>query len=941
MYIANAGSMPQQLAESTAAKGCEFLFSIPPVFEEAKSDNFVTIYVIASEDAEVTVEVTSQYFSKKKAKANEMLVFEIDASFGQVMEWTLKTNKKTVPASRIYPDRAIQINATKPVLCYVVCQYKWTSDGFVALPTYYLGNRYIVSTYSDMGSYYNAYFPSEVTITAVEDDTDVRFVLGGNAATAVKYADSIYYSGDTLKATLDKSDVWLIMSDGELSGYPDLSGSAVLSGKPVAVNSGNVCANIPVKNTTCDYIVSMDFPVNYWGKVYFVPPIASRKYSQIVRIYAQQDSTIVYKNDMPVDTLFAGGVENIGWIEMRMNGMNAPQAAVISANKPIQVSFYFPGSREDDIVSGDPFMLPILPIDMYQNNIVFCTPRSSKANSFNLNYINLVCPLDGDSLDISQFSIDCYGEANVLNSEQGNELKVIDKGIFQYNGISKKFGYYTIQLPVSGTYHIAAQTNFACYPFGFAEFASYAFPAFSLAYFNRGIDIEPPVAVADVACDGSVISGKIKDMPDNAEQRSNLYSVALLESESQNVKLTVSPFVQGISSETNWEMNTVDVRYDAIAAIQLVDKAYNIDTVRYKYYGLKGISMEPVRDNICIEGNMRDTVVFNLHNPKDTAFTLKLATYPKSNSLKLKSDSIITLLPYETHKVVFETGVDTANNEKFLIIEKCHTADTIMLPLEYTITHYPLCMSGKMDRAGYSIGDSGIYLLKFIHNSYNEDLKKITEMTIKFDYNNIFTYLDTASIHLPELDNWTIVYKQIEENFDDHISTFTMKIANPNGLYFADTNSILHARFLFLLPVNLENSFVPQSNAYHFSIEPQIATNYFPCATFSSQEIAKINIEKICGDELRFIQISPYHFDIAADGNSIINNEVKYSLGFDCNVKISIFNSLGEEVAIPVDGNKTKGNYSFNFAGYNLSSGIYFCELRTLTFHKIISFFKY
>ncbi len=55
---------------------------------------------------------------------------------------------------------------------------------------------------------------------------------------------------------------------------------------------------------------------------------------------------------------------------------------------------------------------------------------------------------------------------------------------------------------------------------------------------------------------------------------------------------------------------------------------------------------------------------------------------------------------------------------------------------------------------------------------------------------------------------------------------------------------------------------------------------------------------------------------------------IRYQLPADVKVTIKIFNTLGEEIACPVDEFKNAGNYSFRFNADNFASGVYFYEMK-------------
>ena len=62
---------------------------------------------------------------------------------------------------------------------------------------------------------------------------------------------------------------------------------------------------------------------------------------------------------------------------------------------------------------------------------------------------------------------------------------------------------------------------------------------------------------------------------------------------------------------------------------------------------------------------------------------------------------------------------------------------------------------------------------------------------------------------------------------------------------------------------------------------------------------------------------------------------IQYSIPESGNVKLSVFNSLGEEVANLVDGNKEAGTYRINFNADELSSGIYYYRISINNFSSI------
>jgi len=61
---------------------------------------------------------------------------------------------------------------------------------------------------------------------------------------------------------------------------------------------------------------------------------------------------------------------------------------------------------------------------------------------------------------------------------------------------------------------------------------------------------------------------------------------------------------------------------------------------------------------------------------------------------------------------------------------------------------------------------------------------------------------------------------------------------------------------------------------------------------------------------------------------------ITYTIGETSNVKLSVYNSLGQEVAVLVQGTKNKGTHRIRFNAANLSSGVYYYKIETGNFTK-------
>ncbi|RPI73078.1 MAG: T9SS C-terminal target domain-containing protein [Ignavibacteriales bacterium] len=74
---------------------------------------------------------------------------------------------------------------------------------------------------------------------------------------------------------------------------------------------------------------------------------------------------------------------------------------------------------------------------------------------------------------------------------------------------------------------------------------------------------------------------------------------------------------------------------------------------------------------------------------------------------------------------------------------------------------------------------------------------------------------------------------------------------------------------------------------------------------------------------------SPLSFDLSQNFPNPFNpsTQITYSVAKQVNVKLVIFNSIGEEIAVLINEQQQPGKYMVNFEGGNLSTGVYFYKI--------------
>lgn len=166
---------------------------------------------------------------------------------------------------------------------------------------------------------------------------------------------------------LARGDVLNLEAD-DVAGA-DLTGTRVLSDRPIAVFGGHECANIPSSDVSfCDHLEQQLPPVSQWGKKHLCGPFLQRSPSQMDtwRIVAARDATSVELWPQVV----APTVLNSGeFLEV-----TTKQAFELSASGPVLVGQYMHGSNHDGFLPvcptgtgiGDPSLLVVTPLGQHR-----------------------------------------------------------------------------------------------------------------------------------------------------------------------------------------------------------------------------------------------------------------------------------------------------------------------------------------------------------------------------------------------------------------------------------------------------------------------------------------------------------------------------------------------------------------------------------------------
>ena len=370
--------------------------------------------------------------------------------------------------------------ATDPDTCVAA-----SNDASLLLPTHVLGTEYYVASLPTWRFSIDPTTPSVwqnrpgfVAIAAAEDGTEVEVLstarIRPSSVSGVIAGSALIEPGASKKFTLQAGDLLLLFSDSPpdgpspLPGKPcvqsmfaqfcsssddyDLTGSRVVSTKPVAVVSGHVCTFIPYDVPACEHMEETLLPLSAWGQdaVVSAPLGVDGKTpaATLVRVFSGADENSI-EFDPPVHApveLAKGEWIEVGPLteDFRVLGTNKLQVAQMS------VGYEYLGGNN----SGDPSLWIGVPTEQFRRNYQVFAPDTAASN-----YVNIV------ATTAATVTID----GNVVTQA------------FEPIGGS---GRAVARVPVAGGSHsLSSSEPFGVVVYGYSAYTSFAYPG--------GLDLEP------------------------------------------------------------------------------------------------------------------------------------------------------------------------------------------------------------------------------------------------------------------------------------------------------------------------------------------------------------------------------------------------------------------------------------------------------------------
>ena len=253
-----------------------------------------------------------------------------------------------------------------------------SSDSYFALPIIRLGGTdYVYYGISVPRTVVHSnLYDSAILIVGTENNTILKLTTTQSVTTSVGNTVTTVIPGREYSFVINRLQTFYVGS------IEDLSGTKIVTNKPVSVFSGHRCANIPWNVTACSYLIEQIPPTTLWGNVYYTTPLADKK-SFTVKILAANNNTIVniYCNNTNESYIINEG----GFVNRTLE---LQEYCAIYSNKEVLVVQFSHGGAED-IDYGDPMMTLVPATNQYLNKFDLSTIRNPLGSGYN-HYVNII-----------------------------------------------------------------------------------------------------------------------------------------------------------------------------------------------------------------------------------------------------------------------------------------------------------------------------------------------------------------------------------------------------------------------------------------------------------------------------------------------------------------------------------------------------------------------
>lgn len=273
-------------------------------------------------------------------------------------------------------NKGIWVRATDPSKAILVSGINYqeaTTNAFLALPTGPMTTEYRYIASSMLMDTDISYYPSLILIVGTQNCTKLtitptQYVHIPNDLIAPNNSQNFANPGESYTVTLNRLQTYQIES------RLDLTGSQIVSNKPLSVFAGHRCANVPHGIRTCDHLFEQIPPTSTWGRHFLLIPSdsVSRISPEWYRVVSSKPFTTVLMtcyllaDSQSSPTTQTYNITDVGGFKEFQVDRN--KYCYLLADEPVLVMQYAYGASANSNNWGDPFMMMVIPIEEYVTN---------------------------------------------------------------------------------------------------------------------------------------------------------------------------------------------------------------------------------------------------------------------------------------------------------------------------------------------------------------------------------------------------------------------------------------------------------------------------------------------------------------------------------------------------------------------------------------------
>ena len=326
-----------------------------------------------------------------------------------------------------------------------------SSDTFLCLPItnlcvdeyLYYGISVPMATFSP--------FNSSILVVGTEDNTMMKLTVTQPVTISASNSTVDLTAGIQYSFVINRLQTVLIES------ADDLTGTKIVTNKPVSVLSGHECGNVPANVGGCDHLVEQIPPTTLWGRVYYTAPLVTRR-SYTIKLLAAYNSTIVdiyCNNTMESYSISEGESVN--------KTLSLQEYCTINSSKKVLVVQLSHG--QDDGGFGDDQMMTLVPAtNQYNNRFQFSTLQGQSGYTHYTNIIVLVQYYQPDMIYL-------------ISGGVNRSLDTLQWVPIMVNNVTEA---YSVQVNISGgvteVAHQNANARLSQIVYGFGFFEGYGHP---------------------------------------------------------------------------------------------------------------------------------------------------------------------------------------------------------------------------------------------------------------------------------------------------------------------------------------------------------------------------------------------------------------------------------------------------------------------------------